>query len=256
MHIRRRKQQRADHVGGGYLIRVLHLHQYYWSASSVTPNSIGYMWTTEYLSSNMTRKWKGWPNSDHSDHTPLPQLEHMITIQLFYPTFSTFIPEHLLVYNNVLSTLLGSVRFSLISIWPIFCPLNFLDYYRVHCNMGFFTEVPVCRGCDEETTRLKTKPENDRGNAGRPYYKCQNNECRKKFYCFDDARGVHPDNPLCFCRERSRRIVAGKATSDYLFLKFQCARNDCDCSFPEQDQGGLKTVPRAKIGDWIKLGKL
>ena len=124
--------------------------------------------------------------------------------------------------------------------------------------MGFFTEVPVCRKCKKETSREITQPENDRGNANRPYYKCKTNGC-EKFYCFDDARGIHPDNPPCFCGEPSRRRVAGKdrsSTSDSLFLTFQCAAAACDCSFPEQDQGGLKTISRAKIEDWIKLGIL
>ena len=122
--------------------------------------------------------------------------------------------------------------------------------------MRFFTEVPVCPECDEETSREITNPENDNGNANRPYYKCITYGCGE-FYSFDDARGIHPDNPLCFCGKRSRRRVAGKATSDSLFLVFQCARATCDYSIAEQEQGGLKkTVSRAKIGDWIKLGKL
>ena len=128
--------------------------------------------------------------------------------------------------------------------------------------MGFFTEVPVCRDCKKETSRLITnppsKPEHDNGNTDRPYYKCETKGCRK-FFCFDDDRGIHHDNPLCFCGERSRRRVAGQdrsSTSDSLFLVFQCAKFACDCSFPEQDQGSRKTVPRAEIGDWVKLGKL
>lgn len=127
--------------------------------------------------------------------------------------------------------------------------------------MPFFANPPVCPKCKEEAsygeTKPQSKPELEKGNTGRPYYGCRTKACRE-FYCFDDNRGIHHENPLCFCGEPCRRIVNTdrSSTSDSLILVFQCARAECGCYFPEQDQGSLKKVAQAEIQNWIELGIL
>lgn len=127
--------------------------------------------------------------------------------------------------------------------------------------MPFFIEVPACPNCKSEFSRAVTqaRPGRNIGNDGRPYYHCKIRECKRIFYSFNDDRGIHADNPLCFCGEPSRRIVAGKdhsLTSDSYYVQFQCAKAACKCMVPEQDQGRLMTVAQTEIQNWVESGKV
>ena len=135
------------------------------------------------------------------------------------------------------------------------------DPHRVRCEMPFFTGPPVCPRCGQNTSRAITNPlstpERDIGNSGRPYYKCATEGCEKAFFCFDDDRGILDTNPPCQCGRPSRRRIARKAPWDSSYLQMQCAMGTCDYSVPERDEyGGMKSVPRAEIPEWIGTGRL
>jgi len=72
-----------------------------------------------------------------------------------------------------------------------------------------------------------TEPENPNGNDGRPYYLCVSSTC-KKFVCFADMRGIHPDNPLCDCDQLSRLQFTNPRPGVYgRLVFFSCALGRC-----------------------------
>ena len=85
--------------------------------------------------------------------------------------------------------------------------------------------APICRECYCRTSRHITRASNRNGNAGRPYYKCD--QCNK-FHCFDDDRGNDPRNPRCLCQVASRQQVAGPEKAIPRGLHYVCRSGQCN----------------------------
>lgn len=86
------------------------------------------------------------------------------------------------------------------------------------------TETPRCKHCQKPTTKLIVEPWNQKGNAGRPYFYCEN--CQKP-HSWADKQGIYPDNPLCFCARRkpSRLDYSSQEKGNKPYLC--CATGDC-----------------------------
>ena len=67
-----------------------------------------------------------------------------------------------------------------------------------------------CYNCNHQSSMHITSRYNEKGNARRPYYKCD--PCNG-FLVFCDDRGNHPDNPVCECKLSSKMQAAGPGKS-------------------------------------------
>lgn len=83
--------------------------------------------------------------------------------------------------------------------------------------------APRCRVCSKPCTLLVTRSSNRNGNAGRPYYKCIEDDV---FACFADTRGDAENNPACHCGVSSRRQLSSAAKGRKIFYK--CRSGTCD----------------------------
>jgi hypothetical protein len=84
------------------------------------------------------------------------------------------------------------------------------------------TENPHCKKCGYLTDYKITRQSNRNGNAGRPYFKCDN--CGN-FHSFADTQGISQQNPYCPCGEPSRLERAGWEKGNIPF--FVCATGTC-----------------------------
>lgn len=87
------------------------------------------------------------------------------------------------------------------------------------------TNAPNCYRCGMKATQRVTLRSNPNGNAGRPYYKCE--ECGT-FLVFNDDKGNFPENPPCCCGESSKMLVSDKASKVPGRLFFGCRLGECD----------------------------
>ncbi|RAL16625.1 uncharacterized protein BO97DRAFT_309144, partial [Aspergillus homomorphus CBS 101889] len=98
---------------------------------------------------------------------------------------------------------------------------------------------PLCRDCDAPTTLYTVSETNENGNAGRPYYRCD--QCGS-FTCFADMRGVHPENPACDCDGNfsCRLQVAGRNDRSLRpgALFYTCAVGQCRFFQRVEDENG------------------
>ena len=123
-------------------------------------------------------------------------------------------------------------------------------------NTSYFIAPPICSRCKFRTTFAITNKNNPLGNADRPYYACRTPDCRK-FYCFDDYRGISEENPSCDCGKPSRLTVRKSASSQSRDLVFQCATGACGYKVQESDENGNgRTLKEADIPQWVQDGKI
>lgn len=83
--------------------------------------------------------------------------------------------------------------------------------------------APICPTCHQASTRRVTNPANRNGNANRPFYFCDRSH-KHSFITWDDARGIMPGNPQCWCGQVSRR---DRASGPHLNEWYACASRDC-----------------------------
>lgn len=84
---------------------------------------------------------------------------------------------------------------------------------------------PACFLCSRPSRRYVTRKSNRKGNARRPYYKCD--PCNK-FLVFADERGNEPRNPTCDCGLSSKRQLTGPVSSVSRKMHFVCREGACD----------------------------
>jgi hypothetical protein len=96
---------------------------------------------------------------------------------------------------------------------------------------------PSCFKCGGLSRKLVTRSSNRKGNAGRPYHKC---ELCGKFLAFADERGNDPNNPKCYCGASSKRQIAGPEKIVSRGLHYVCRLGACDfyalCTDAEHQQ--------------------
>jgi hypothetical protein len=89
-----------------------------------------------------------------------------------------------------------------------------------------------CLSCGGPTSRHITKEHNPNGNAGRPFYSCDDLlpwvKCGE-FSSFGDTRGIHDGNPPCDCGVYSRVQLAGAKPTTQIprSVHFRCAIGRC-----------------------------
>ncbi|KAL6407389.1 hypothetical protein AUP68_10221 [Ilyonectria robusta] len=83
--------------------------------------------------------------------------------------------------------------------------------------------APICPTCHQASTRRITNPANRNGNANRPFYFCDRSH-KHSFITWDDALGIMPGNPQCWCGQVSRVDRASGPQSDEWYA---CASRDC-----------------------------
>ncbi|OCK86051.1 hypothetical protein K432DRAFT_187437 [Lepidopterella palustris CBS 459.81] len=93
--------------------------------------------------------------------------------------------------------------------------------------------IPTCRVCHSPGRRRIVTPENQNGNAGRPYYTCKPCKDRNRSFaskykvgwiCWDDDRGISSQNPPCTtCRVTSRQDTSRRGKEFYT-----CATGACN----------------------------
>ncbi|KAF2793389.1 hypothetical protein K505DRAFT_244526, partial [Melanomma pulvis-pyrius CBS 109.77] len=105
---------------------------------------------------------------------------------------------------------------------------------------------PRCFICHSPAQHRVTGRGNRTGNTGRPYFRCA--PCNK-FLCFTDDRGLDPNNPLCDCRNPSRRQVSGPEKDVSGGIHFVCSLGGCDFYSPcmDSDQSQL-TIDDGLVG--------
>ena len=92
------------------------------------------------------------------------------------------------------------------------------------------TEPSPCCNCGSSSiAKLITKSSNQKGNAGRPYYKC---ETCTEFLGFVDFKGNGTDNPPCDCGVSSKMQIAGSERRVSRGLHFVCRLARCDFYAP------------------------
>ncbi|KXJ87066.1 hypothetical protein Micbo1qcDRAFT_208463 [Microdochium bolleyi] len=102
-----------------------------------------------------------------------------------------------------------------------------------------------CPRCDQPGSYHITRQSNRKGNAGRPFYRCD--PCGK-FIAFDDDRGLGVHNPPCACGSPARRQVAGPEKAVARHVHYVCARGGCDYYAPHRgDDGSLWQVQESLI---------
>lgn len=124
------------------------------------------------------------------------------------------------------------------------------DPSRAHPDLDI---APRCRECKGSTRKQKVSFWNAIGNAGRPYYRCD--DC-DEFSCFGDMRGIHDANPRCHCplRRRSRAFLTqrwddkrgGRA------VRYQCAVGDCE--FDKVAGVYRRQGERLRVRDVVRAG--
>lgn len=85
--------------------------------------------------------------------------------------------------------------------------------------------APDCYKCGKPSILRITRISNRKGNARRPYYKCQSCD---KFLVFKDERGNDPRNPPCHCRVSSKMQIAGREKRVSRGLHYVCRLGQCD----------------------------
>ncbi|MCJ1474880.1 hypothetical protein MMC13_003540 [Lambiella insularis] len=101
------------------------------------------------------------------------------------------------------------------------------------------TTAPICFECGNPGRRFITSQANQKGNAGRPYYKCV---ADGRFLCFADQRGNDPTNPPCDCGESSKRQISGSNKSVPRQVHYVCRLGGCDFY-----QAGGVTIPERLV---------
>ena len=91
---------------------------------------------------------------------------------------------------------------------------------------------------------------NRKGNAGRPYYKCQH--C-SKFLCFVDDRGNDPNNPPCHCGASSKTQVAGREKKVPGGIHYVCRLGGCDFYKPNIGEDGNQVTVEDLEKDLARL---
>ena len=107
-----------------------------------------------------------------------------------------------------------------------------------------------CRCCYEPATYRITKPDNENGNAGRPYWVCTNKLCyatmKSKYedgwVSWADGKGVDDENPVCYCGAPSRQDKICKDEGKKGLGFWTCAEGKCD--YYSEDLDG---VPNAEV---------
>ncbi|RDH20656.1 hypothetical protein M747DRAFT_31285 [Aspergillus niger ATCC 13496] len=89
--------------------------------------------------------------------------------------------------------------------------------------------APLCLSCRRPTTERTARRGNHLGHDGRPYFRCE--PCNR-FSCFGDMRGIHLNNPVCYCEGYlfSRRQIAGWDSQQKVrgAIHYVCAVGKCD----------------------------
>ncbi|KAK4140679.1 uncharacterized protein C8A04DRAFT_14705, partial [Dichotomopilus funicola] len=98
---------------------------------------------------------------------------------------------------------------------------------------------PLCHRCGRRSERFLTRRSNRKGNANRPFYKCQRCD---KFLCFADRRGNIPDNPSCHCGASSKQQLAGREKKVPRGVHFVCRLGECDFYQPHFDRSGRQVT--------------
>ena len=112
-------------------------------------------------------------------------------------------------------------------------------------SAGGLIASPLCLQCRKKTSRSVTKPKNYKGNAFRPFYKC--NPC-DIFHCFDDTHGIDPTNPLCHCGYTSRRQVDRREGDPERGCYLVCGVGGCTYRETEKNATGeLRYVDPATV---------
>lgn len=106
-----------------------------------------------------------------------------------------------------------------------------LSETRMDPNTGHWAiqSAPACLECGCFMFNYNCSKKNPLGNAGRPCYICKN--CNK-FSCFGDMRGIHMNNPPCYCEGLlfSRLQISG-SNNQQIFpsaLHYTCAVGGCN----------------------------
>ncbi|KAE8446315.1 hypothetical protein EG329_012062 [Mollisiaceae sp. DMI_Dod_QoI] len=129
---------------------------------------------------------------------------------------------------------------------------------------------PICRYCHQISIPRIVEPGNLKGNAGRPYYICEdcNGQGSSRWIAWGDKIGIHVLNPTCYCG-----IVTHKAGAGTMLGKgnvfWTCAWGRCGFF---RAASGMAVLPRVQTisgfgsgtgaiasasDDWIaKIGKL
>lgn len=75
-------------------------------------------------------------------------------------------------------------------------------------------------------TKISKITSNKNGDKGRPYFKCENENC-EAFHSYADERGVNPDNPVCKCENPSRMQVSGRGKESRRSIIYNCSTRTC-----------------------------
>ncbi|KAF2712089.1 hypothetical protein K504DRAFT_425974 [Pleomassaria siparia CBS 279.74] len=89
---------------------------------------------------------------------------------------------------------------------------------------------PTCSRCGTLASDQKiVSPDNENGNANRPYYICSVCDINSRWITWNDARGVGPKNPVCDCipSSPSRQDRAGKSSKREGYGFWTCATGTC-----------------------------
>lgn len=109
----------------------------------------------------------------------------------------------------------------------------------------YFLTGKTC--CGRRLKLAYAHEEKENGNGGRGYYKCF--EC--DYYCWNDFRGIHENNPRCYCRLPSRLGAELPRDGDGLKnwqLVYRC--QDSTCGFEKlskRDRCDTSSIARKVI---------
>ncbi|KAK1757085.1 hypothetical protein QBC47DRAFT_378384 [Echria macrotheca] len=116
------------------------------------------------------------------------------------------------------------------------------------------TDPSSCYRCGSTSiTRHIVGPGNRKGNAGRPYYRCD--ICRK-FLGFVDSKGNDPSHPSCECGAPSKMQVAGSERKVSRGVHFVCSSAKCDFYAPLVRAGGdqVRAVDEDFVDTFRRMG--
>ncbi len=111
-------------------------------------------------------------------------------------------------------------------------PFNLQSYWDDHIGTGSTPDLPKdgppCKKCRRVPTKLCwVGPNNQNGNAGRPYYKCAAEGCND-WLTWADMRGVN-GNELCDCGFTTRLCVTTeRASSGPGLVFYKCYQGTCN----------------------------
>lgn len=112
------------------------------------------------------------------------------------------------------------------------------------------TQQPLCPICEKPATLHFVKESNPNGNAGRPYYMCDEHQ---RWLCWADERGLHPLNPPCDCGAPSRQDRIGVFNLRAPKMGFwTCASGAC--RFYSEDRDGETGWVAKPFKPWLLSG--